>query len=203
MGGWVSKRVSARSVNSDQEKSNSPTGNKHKTPSSKIPGLPPKAQRQALERQRKKDKERKSAEKKKEKLKITLDEKIVDAPVELPLLNAFDIMMRRDNLDDSVASASESADTSQSNFIPMHCLPKPMKSQLGQILTAKSRSHSMSSLINIDCSPDLKLYKRTAKELSSPNSPLEATYGRWKSYGASRRDFCLFLIKTDNKPYID
>ena len=64
---------------------------------------------------------------------MTLDENIVDAPVELPLQNAFEIMMRRDNLDDSVASASESADTSQSNFIQMHCLPNPMKSQRSDI----------------------------------------------------------------------
>ena len=60
---------------------------------------------------------------------------------------------------------------SPTQLIPMHCTAGPMKSQLGQLLTSKSRSSSLSSLLNIACSPDLK--KRPADDLDSPNSPSE------------------------------
>ena len=144
-------------------------GTKPKTPVSRIPGLPPKAQRQALERQKKKESEKKKSTGKKEKEKK--DSSINDAKE----INAFDILMKKknpeDNTDDDIADLNESP---RSLILPKHCLPDPMKSQLGQTMTT-NRHHTQSSLltspINFDASPDLKQAKRTAAELSSPNSP--------------------------------
>ena len=82
--------------------------------------------------------------------------------------------MKRDNFENNGDENDQQDDISPSSLIPQHCRPDPMKSELGQTLTAnRSRMRSRSgSLANLDCSPDLK-GKRPASTLSSPNSPTE------------------------------
>ena len=149
--------ITPEKPNIPDDKTPKNTGTKPRTPSSKIPGLPAKAQKQALERQKKKENEkRRSAEKEnpKNNLRKTPKEKRNETPDETP--NAFDILMRRENSVDDALDGDQSANTSPTNRIPEHCMPNPMTSLYGQSLAARSRAHSVSSQISFDCSPDLR-----------------------------------------------
>ena len=114
----------------------------------KIPGLPLKHQAKALDRQKKKEKSKNSNEKKERSV--------------LDFINLIEAKKPFENPDI----------TSPTSQIPDNCKPGPIKSNLGQMTTAKShrgRTQSLNSLS--DTSPSLRLTKRNAADMiSSPSS---------------------------------